>query len=178
MFFALAAATADDLLQTRELQDLFMVFDDGESEEENKAENQEEQQQEQYSQAGLQQTDEPFTLNAFVTLPRYTSTNTNSNTMLLPTASSPSAAPPTTPEQYNTMACEMRDYLRTGDSTILRRLMFRLFVATPCPPMFAPQKACALVQIMACDPSFVPQVTVSSRADRPVVLPLSVPSFM
>lgn len=46
---------------------------------------------------------------------------------------------------------EVRDFIRTGDNLILRRVVFRNFIFSPVSPHFTNEKAQAVMMIMASD---------------------------
>jgi len=56
-------------------------------------------------------------------------------------------------ERRNTYCRDVRDFMRTGDSVILKRIIFRTFINSPTPEYFKNDKAQAVMLTMASDRS-------------------------
>jgi len=56
-------------------------------------------------------------------------------------------------ERMNTYCREVTDFMRTGDSLILRRILFRNFIHAPTDDQFLVDKAKAVMLIMSSDQS-------------------------
>lgn len=54
-------------------------------------------------------------------------------------------------EYKNTLSKEVRDYIRTGDSVILKRVLFKLFINQTVPERFKQDKAHAVMMMMIDD---------------------------
>jgi len=54
-------------------------------------------------------------------------------------------------EYKNTISKEVRDYIRTGDSIILKRVLFKLFINQTVPERFKQDKAHAVMMMMIDD---------------------------
>jgi hypothetical protein len=68
-----------------------------------------------------------------------------------------------TEEEYkNTLAKEVRDFMRNGDPVILKRVLFKMFVNYPIPQPFKQYKANAVMLLMLNDTEISSAVTLPS----------------
>lgn len=63
-------------------------------------------------------------------------------------------------ERHGVYCREVRDFARTGDRNLMKRIIFRNFVLAPTPSTFKFAKARALMMLMASDNSMSMNVNV------------------
>jgi hypothetical protein len=66
-------------------------------------------------------------------------------------------------EREQNYAREVRDFIRTGDPMILKRIVFRNFIKSPTPAKFKDAKAMAVMMVMAADQSINMNLNFSSE---------------